>query len=395
MADRTISLTKIEGFVRALTPIHQTRPVEAFFDPGAPNKVSFQDRRKGRVQSMMTSTFWGQDQRRRELPSLSGNGLRGAYRRSGTGILCRAMGQPMRTELFQCLAAGAAGKDAIGGGQTALLLSKAREHVFAGLFGGGFSMLPSLYTVQDLTPIYEPIRHLIPAWVCDAAGVVGVDAASNSDQRDASLCHVYTTIRRDPMLDGEGVSFVHEHDVEFMKYQEEVGLARKAKEAKKAGETVENEGEAGLRMMSYVEAIIPGVPLSFGMKMKPHVNNAQLGLMLMTLLEWVRAQSIGGASRRGFGTFEQHLKLFHPDFNGPVEIIQSEVIDGAVVGYTLNDRLIGFTDEAQVALSNCSVVELEKLFLAGYDKKKEADKIKKAKKAKSAVEPSADDSSGE
>jgi CRISPR type IV-associated protein Csf2 len=348
--------TRIEGFIKTVTPVHQTRPVKGYFDPRNPQRVSFSDKGKGQVHVMMSSAFLGFGNRKVELPIISGNSLRGVLRRNCAKVLLDAINQPIRTELFQCLVAGASARDRVGSGQTALLLQRARSHVFAGVFGGGALMLNSCYSVADMVPVHESIAHLMSPWIVDSAPAI---PATGDGGAEVPLTNIYLTVRRDPFLDGEGVSYVHEHDKEFLSYQSELlDFARRKEEAAAS----DGEGTRGLRMISYVEALVPGVPLNFSLTMKHYTNDAQIGLMLLGLRQWANAQAIGGAGRRGFGRFQPALRLYQDSLDAPVSLFQP-IGDGTVDTYALNPAVQRYVDAAQDAIARVTVTELEELFI--------------------------------
>ena len=356
--------TRIEGFIKTITPVHQTRPVKGYFDPRNPKHVSFSDKGKGQCQVMMSSSFIGRDNRRIDLPIISGNSLRGVLRRSCAKVLLDTVNQPIRTELFQCLVAGAAARDSIGGGLTALLLLKARANVFAGVFGGGASMLSSCYSVADMTPVHQAISHLVSPWIVDAAPAM--PSSFGDGRTETPLTEIYLTVRRDPFLDGEGVSYVYEHDQSFITYQSKILDAARRKEAAAAAGEDNNEAGGGLRMMSYVEALVPGVPLCFSLTMKPYTTEAQMGLMLLGLQQWANAQAIGGAARRGFGRFRPTLRFYQDSLDAPVSLLQP-IGDGTIDSYALNQSVQPYIDAAREAMAKVTVAELEDLFI-GADK---------------------------
>lgn len=365
---------RIEGYILAQSPIHQTQPlVEGFVDwrpeDSAPRLV-FSDRSRGRCQVMMNESLFTPEGRRISSPIIAGNSLRGVLRRAATRALLTAIGQPVRPELFQVLSAGAFHRKDMGGIKSADMLNGAAKNVFVGLFGGGGASFPSGYTATDMRPVSGNTAHLLPAWVVDEAGVAkgtrtdeGTGEVKTFDQ---SFLRIYATIRRDPMMQGEGVSFVHQHDQVYAERMKEMVATKAKTKAKKAAagdDDTQVDSIINLAMMSYVQAIVPGVPLSFSLQFRRWTTDEQIGLALIALEDMVNAQALGGASRRGFGRFKPVLKLWVDSQEQAVPVFNAVEVSGSVDHYELSDVARGYADAARAAMEQVTIAELEDLFI--------------------------------
>lgn len=379
-------MARIEGIIRTISPIHQTQPtVQGYVDWREGDRtlrLVYTDARKGRCQVQMSDAIFTPEGRRLEIPIVSGNSLRGLLRRKAARHLLTAMNQKIRPELFQVISVGAYHRKDMGGELSADLLTMARNNAFVGLFGGGGSSIASGYSVGDLRPVTFETQHLMPGWVGDQAlpgYVPEPDSASGEEGKriPPTLTRIYPTIRRDPMLQGEGVEFVHDHDKVFAERMLEMIATSKTRKAAKAADAdadaraaADSESVINMAMMSYVQAIVPGVPMYCGLNFRSWATPEHIGLMLLALQDLVNDQAMGGASRRGFGRFKPDLRLYADGIDGSAPVFAPRQGDEAE--YRLSDEAEVYAQSARDALPLITVAELEDLYITTLSKAKEA-----------------------
>ena len=355
---------RIEGFFLTQSPIHQTQPgVQGYVDAKegrAGLQLSYTKTRLGQCQVQMSTTMFGENRLRTEVPMVQGASLRGVLRRAATKRLLRAINQPIRPDLFQVLSAGAFHRKDMGGEKTADMLNAANKNAFVGLFGGGGASLPSNYSASDLLPITAATEFLIQPWVRDAAGVIkrGTTRDDSGREFDQTLTHIYATIRRDPFMSGEGVEFIHDHDVQYTQRRKDIESTKKA----------DGGSPLDLSMMSYVQAIVPGVPLNLSLTFKEIAGPQHIGLLLLALEDIVNTQALGGASRRGFGRFSPTLKLFAEGLDAPITVFETVIENGSKSGYKLSAELQGYVDAATDSINSTSIALLEDLLITTKSK---------------------------
>lgn len=384
---------RIEGIIRTLSPVHQTQPgIDGYVDLSRDKRslqLAYSDKRKGRCQVQMSDTVFTDEGRSINIPIVTSGSLRGIARRAAARTMLNIINQPIRAELFQVISAGAHHRRDLGGELSADMLQLARSNPFVGLFGGGGSSIHSAFTMTDLRPVTQDTAFLFPPWVADRK-VTGATIKEDPDGDESAtrtlppnLMRIYPTIRRDPMLAGEGVEYVHNHDEVYAERMAEM-LASKAAKAKGSNDDAadavdENvDSDINLKMMSYVQAIVPGVPLFFSARMRSWASTEHTGLLLLALGEIVNAQAMGGASRRGFGRFDADLRLYDDGLEAPAAVFHPRDDEGQVL-YRFTDIAQGYVDGALAALAEVTVPELEDLLITTKVKAKEAKGKGKAK----------------
>lgn len=360
---------RIEGALVALAPIHQTQPgVQGWLSTssdGGRLRLSYTDTGQGQCQVMMAQTIFDLDRRPRQVPYVTGNSINGVLRRKAAAHVLRALGQPVRTELFQVLSAGAFHKRDMGGDKSADMIVGAARNVFVGLFGGGGSSFARGTRSCDLLPVTATTQHLVPLWVYERYAIPMVEDG-NGKLFEPTLTQIYSTIRRDPLLDGEGVHYIHDHSQAYADAIAADAADRKIKKASKAGESeVEAKSDRGLRMMSYCQAIAPGVPLSARILFTAAMTDAHVGLLLLALNDFVNDQKLAGVSRRGFGLFKPDLRLYAPAIDGHVDLFEPVLTEArdSVERYRLSDAVAHYVEAAQAELAKMTIAELEDLLV--------------------------------
>lgn len=348
-------MLQIVGTITTTSHVHQTSPAAQVTASGD----------KNRSQTMKTFVWSGE--KRHLVPYITSNSIRGLMRRHAAKRVMEALNKPISRELFHNLTRGASARGDIGMQANVTVVNAARENVFAGVFGGGAYMRHSGYKMSALEPMIAwNQQRLHPAL---RPSMIPVESLRFQDGGDIPLTTDLILTARDDVLDGKGGEFIADYQRSFdgwLAANTDSSAARSAAktakaEAKARGEKpvdVAAEKGIGLRGFNFVEAMLPGTPLQFWMRVGT-LSDAQFGLLLLTVMDWANANVIGGSSARGFGRFNAALALYDDAREVTPSIFN--VSDHATT-YTLADSLSKYVKAAQDALSSLTVGELETVY---------------------------------
>jgi len=346
------------GTITATTHVHQTDP----------NK-------EGNLSRTIKTYAWGKDQIRRQIPFITGNSIRGMLRRAATELTLDAVNVPISRPMFSVLTTGKTTRKDIGMVPSTRSMIEAGNNVFAGLFGGGGYMIPSRYSMGPLVPMVEWCQDWLHPSLREK--MIPMDKLTykvNDVTRDVPLVTELILTSRDDLLAGKGANRIEDYQSSVDAWIAEVTAGRVAKatdkaeklEAKKRGDKpVAGPTKAiSVDVSGYnlIEAMLPGTPLQFWMRLKPSANDAQVGLMLMAVRDWANANVIGGASARGFGRFEAQFALYDDDR----EIVPSLFNMGDhATAYTLSKDVDNYLAAAKAALATVTIGDLDNAFGTG------------------------------
>lgn len=295
---------KILGAITLTSPLYVPTPFES---------KSSGEEKKRQVSDVIKTEYVGVDGKKRRVPYFPANGFRGRLRREATSIILKAYNSLVSLNLYHSMSCGAVtgapGKDKHGVeysiGLKAELSYQYSKNVFAGLFGGGFYMLPSGFRVSDMLPAVEglTVAGLLPYGY--SGPVVDIESFN--------LTTNFIMLRRDDAINDPSKTMQHceVSDIDdWIAELESTGVDR---------------NKLSLTNFLEVAAIMPGTPMAFSMDLKDELTDAQIGLMLLSLQSLCNKQGLGAASRKGFGNFnafglalyseDGHAKIFNKGTN--------------------------------------------------------------------------------
>lgn len=345
----------IVGTVLTTSFVHQTDP----------NK-------DGNKNLTLKTWLWDSTNHRRQIPFVTGNSIRGQLRRAAAEITMDALDSTVSRALFSAMTTGKVDRHGIGETPTTAALVNGQSNPFAGLFGGGGYMLPSRYSMGPLLPAVEWCQRALHPTLRDRMIPADRLTVTTEEGKLWSVPLVTEVIltSRDDVMAGKGQDRITDYQKSLDAWLAEVSSGNAAKaetkaakrKAKEAGEKFKDEGggkSSDNRMISIFEAILPGTPLQFWMRLNPKSNDAQVGLMLRAVRDWANTNVIGGASARGFGRFEADLALYDDDREILPNIFNPE---GNATTYTLRKDLDHYVEASEAKLKAMPVGALEEAF---------------------------------
>lgn len=364
---------QIVGTITLTTHAHQTTP----------------DGKDGNRNETTKTHIFCQDGTRRRIPFITANSVRGLLRRAAADRVMDALGQPVTRQMFHVLTRGAADRAGIGETPTVAAMTAGNRHVFAGLFGGGPYMLHSRYGIGPLLPLVAWCEHLLhPALKPQSIPLEQlrykrIDEEGNESYADAPLTTDIILTGKDDLMMGKGENRIANYQESLAAWLEQVQGGRVAKadlkSAKKAakegvGAKVTQDAEAAgkssdLNAFTFVEAMLPGTPLQFWLRLKPTSTRAQIGLALIAVRDWANANVLGGASARGFGRFNAQLALYDGDVLVAPTVFK---MGDHATAYSFSDEVTPYVDAAQRELDAMTIEDLDMIYPAIREKKKKA-----------------------
>lgn len=247
----------------------------------------------------------------RKFPVIPASTWRGMLRRGAARVIedhvTQTLGTKLTYEAYQGLHCGAVSGKPDGVTSTTDEIVSARNHVFYGIFGGGPRMLPGALKVSDSIPVTEElVGSILPDYLLDES-LKGVKAQD--------LFEVNPVLRKDDFYSGTGDTnapeVVGDYEAKFAEErQKDIERAIKKAAGKGGEDDGAEEGERGVRAMSFRQDVAVGVPFRFRMTIKG--NKAQVG-MLIAAIDKRLPDGIGGRSALGFGNVTGTIYLTGPD----------------------------------------------------------------------------------
>lgn len=352
----------IVGTITTTTHVHQT----------SPNK-------SGNYSPTIKSYAFDRHHVQREVPFITANSVRGVLRRAAAERVMDAINSPVSRAAFSVFTTGKADKKDIGRVPSTKTLVAGGKNIFAGLFGGGGYMLPSLYGMGPLVPMVEWCQDwLHPSLRERMIPAHRLTYTSNDVTRDVPLTTDLILTSRDDLLNGKGANRVENYQVSVDAWIAEVSAGRAGKaankaekeEAKKRGEKLTGESTHGVGVdvsgYNLIEAMLPGTPLQFWMRLNQRATDAQVGLMLMAVQDWANANVIGGASARGFGRFDAQLALYDDDREVAASVFN---LGDHATAYSLSKELAPYLAAAEAELAALSLEDMDLAFGTGKTSK--------------------------
>lgn len=277
-----------------------------------------------KVSKTLTKRVYGEDGSGEKVPYFPGNGLRGRFRRHAAKLIMNHLietgTENIPHSLYLGLMGGMATNSPDGGAQSVAEIIRAQKNAYMGLFGGGARMLESGYKVSDINPVMENTINagIVVGGVLEPPVVVVCEENGKAKSRFARNARDVT----------ETVTKIHRNDVAWTKSDPadtvrmvgEAGITEHLelieKERKEKGEDGAGKHYDVSNIMTYL-VICSGVPFHFSITLADHMGDAQTGLMLDCLDEFVRdGGGLGGMGSAGWGSFSVcHATLTDFDTN--------------------------------------------------------------------------------
>jgi CRISPR type IV-associated protein Csf2 len=378
----------LNGFIRLTSPLHIASPEEKRYDPAhdrfafgggnatvtgiqkmkLPKAVEY--KRKNEKGEEVTENF------QPEIPVIAGNNLNGRLRRIATQIVLEKFREKKLLvndlHVYSGMTCGAVtGKPE---GSTILFdeYRKYRNHVFVGIFGGGPRMLRRNARIHNSIPVTADTLNLMYSEGSPARHP-GLSGVENSVQDvivppKVSMTQVWLFNRKDDLEMLTDVDLLTDtFDGYVSKVRERQKMIVEEKEKLRAKGKGENDSKTTTRTYSCLEFVIPGI--NFPLTVEMDLNEAQVGLYLLSLERFTQRERLGGIVRNGFGCFNLE--------NVCLTTETGDIIENIFVGGQLdrhNPKVKKFIDACQKSLDELNVEELEWLYRLPVPKKTKADK---------------------
>lgn len=307
-----------------------------------------------------------------DVPTINANLLRGRIRRECASLIFESLCEREETiplemaHVLTCLSTSG-----VPSGESILrydYVQMARNHVFAGVWGGGTHMLKSAISVYGAMPIHEYLlengytqygmRHnereeasVNPGR--NQLGYLGITYITDFFKKD-SVLHFEC-----PILE----KVITNYKDTISDYQDKIIKERLDKKS--------NGGKKkDLDNMFGMENIAPGVSFTFRLEFGSHLNGEQIGLVLLAIERMKKRQGLGGVIRYGMGQFDFNYGLYEVHSDGDYELIDDETINQ-------------YKDDAGDAINNITETDLMDIYREpeSKDEKKAAKKVVKEEKA--------------
>lgn len=394
MSNKTI---RILGTMSAITPFHMAHANRKgqVDDNGEPRLL----RGPGKAMIPCTMTYKtpildAESAKRVEVVTLPGGSLRGRIRRECADAIKESWiksGQHIDRDTYHVLQVLSAGDKPLDRSDVRPADTlRAREDLYAGVFGGGASMFSSTLVSFDM---YAICRESIDSGVIHPG--VSVPAVVPS-AIDLTFAHCYT--KKDDLIsfsDPLAERVINNYPEAFTVWQELISgnsddrkehrewVKRKAA-AKKAGVEFSepepsNVGKLSIASQLAVEAVIPGTKFSF----EVHVTgtDAQIGMVLEGIRSMLSSEKgLGGLVRNGYGRFAAKLDISDGTESG--SFIESDGRGNVSLGNTV--MAVRAVEAFNLALETYTPEQFNAAYMMGpvAESAKDDATGKKAKKAK-------------
>lgn len=323
----------IEGEITLTTPLHITTP--GSFKVDEEGRIGNSGKPITRVTQMplaLRHPIELPDDRvlsRVSIPCINANLLRGRIRRECAAIIFESLEERDETiplsmaHILTCLSYGNPN------GGTRLdyeLIKKARDHVYAGLWGGGPDMLKSGLVVHNALPITD--LTINEGFVPLGARSSSRNERSVNGQRNllghTGLTYVTHIFKKDDIIhfsDPMMPKIVTKYETVVPELQSKIFDGRK----KRKDDPTQKKSD--IDNMFAVEMVMPGVSFTFRLELAEYLSDAQTGLILLALERIKRKQGLGGWLRAGLGKFDFKYHLYEENLDGSTDSIDDELIE--------------------------------------------------------------------
>lgn len=308
----------LRGILTTTAFTHQTAPPDA--GPG---------------QQMRANILAG-GQMQHGVPIIQANSVKALLRRHAADLIYAELERARQTisrGVFNSVSRGAASRTGLqSGGATYQQHISARKHQFVGLFGGGGFMFHSAFRMErDLVPAIDAFAPMF----CSRLKSMTVPLAVKD------LFDTRVLFPRDEFAQLPDVAIRVVGDVQNS-YAEHMATKDAQSAAKKSGQA---EKKDDLNNIANVQGIAAGVPLAFGLSTQD-IQPYQAGILLRSILLWANANSLGGGSSRGWGSFTPQISLMIDGEEVLSNIFVGDAPNLAFVKIDKIDQLLAACDEA-------------------------------------------------
>lgn len=361
---------RLHAFLRTLSPLHITSPESARLDV-ATMKVTYGDSMGiplNQVQKLNVSEAGGST---RAVPVIAANNIMGRLRRHAAGKILgvlTAKGDKVSISTYSALQCGAATGKPDGRDVLFTEYREAREHAYVGLFGGGPRMMRRYVRGINAVPYMDST-----AFMYSRSKHPYLDEAVHKSAQDTRRMTQFWILNRNDDL--RELVNISQAQATITNFDEEIAKRQQAILAdSKANSEGDSTSRHSTRSFSSFEFVVPGVyfPMTFDL----NVNEAQLGLFLLTLESFADTERLGGHTRNGMGQFSLTDVVLTDESNN---IIADSIF--------ADNRLRRDSPPVEAALKAWAVAaesingaDLDRLFAPPVDEPK-----KKAKKAEAEV----------
>lgn len=336
------------------------------------------------------------------IPYYPANGFRGALRRKAMGRLLKHFTEtegPLPGDLYLGLSCGASSGSPDSTARSVEELLRARANVYMGLFGGGARLHPSSYRVSDMLPIIASTikTGMVPSRFAEYVKSRTSESGEKYYVQSKQLVSFRNSIRVDDLFrvmnPGQILSSVADPQATVAKYQSAVlgnRADRKAEDESKKSEPsnrARRKADDELRKsdvshMLTIETIAPGVPFHFRIDLDDAVvDDAKIGLILLSLSDLFVANQFGGWGRCGFGKVRVESILI----NGDGDSLSLGDFYSTNDTFSLPGTTQPFVDAANEAIGTLSIADM-KGFFEDFSADAKAQKAAEAKAKKAAKE---------
>lgn len=308
----------ITAFLKTLSPLHIAAPSSARYDPSKGVKVySDEGVPCSTVQRLTIAGQWGKTSDERvyypSVPVIAANNLAGRIRRRVADVYLNALtsdqGNKITISTYNAILCGAATGNPDGEPVSYDEYSRASQHPFLGIMGGGPRMMQRRAMVHnafaycrassgliDLSRV--PYQDIYDNWEAILVGLSHL-ASVNEDR----LTQIWTYRRNDDLRElvdiGRAAASIADFENAFNARQSSIIDESQNKDSSKTSTFT----------FQALEFVIPGTvfPLVFELN---DVSDAQAGLWLRGFEAFCREERLGGMGRNGFGEFAiEHARI--------------------------------------------------------------------------------------
>lgn len=317
-------MLSIQGTLKLTSPLHVSA-FESSWRLNDERRASQGDNGGKPLTRMARQTFVDHEHATCEVPFVGANGFRGRLRRLAARRVQSAIG-PVSLDTYHGLSCGAVSgrpaKDAI----TISSSARAKANIYVGLFGGSPALYPSRYRAFDAVPVTETTikLNMVPDRYSDIAPVRRFGQTARPARPDELLFFLDFNRIDDALRfrDPDAPLLIKDYAEALADWMSKVSDNRQAVAASKDAAAanrekkgkdraaVEKVSKNSIDAMSAIEALAPGAHLFFRIDLDSDLDDAQVGLMMLSVLDLVKQNRLGGWGRNGLGTFVADLGVY-------------------------------------------------------------------------------------
>ena len=305
---------------------------------------------------------------RQNIPYYAGNGVRNGMRRMARDFLMRFITEingPITTDFFNGLSCGASRGKPDSSKNSVEELTRASQHCYMGLFGGGARLLSGKIRVSDINIICQDTLN---KGIIKAGGQKRLDIESSYPEvfgEKPVQPFMFTDkrhfVRIDDVVRGLSPDHIKAIDGGMKAVDEHIEAVSSGDAKRKADSAVKKDSLANI--ITY-EVIPEGTPMHFSISMDPDITEGQLGLLLISLQMLLQRNYFGGRGSNGLGEARIDSLSLVSD-NHDVEISKpSEALYNDNGDFELPSEFYPLMEIAAAEAESLDPVETESYFLS-------------------------------